>query len=58
MQRSAETILREVGYEENIIDHVCSLVKKEGLKTDVRITGFGGCGCAGIYRKSFKRIYQ
>jgi hypothetical protein len=33
--KTAETILREVGYEENIIDHVCSLVKKEGLKTDV-----------------------
>ena len=33
--KTAETILREVGYEENTIDHVCSLVKKEGLKTDV-----------------------
>jgi len=33
--RTAATILREVGYEESVIDRVCALVKKEGLKTDV-----------------------
>jgi hypothetical protein len=33
--KTAETILRRVGYEENIIDHVCALVKKEGLKTNI-----------------------
>ena len=33
--KTAETILRKVGYEENIIDHVCALVKKEGLKTNI-----------------------
>lgn len=33
--QTAETILREVGYEESVIDRVCALVKKEGLKTDV-----------------------
>jgi hypothetical protein len=32
---TAETVLREVGYEKNVIDRVCALVKKEGLKTDV-----------------------
>ena len=32
--QTAETILREVGYEESVIDRVCVLVKKEGLKTD------------------------
>jgi len=31
----AETILREVGYEESVIGRVCALVKKEGLKTNV-----------------------
>ena len=33
--QTAETILRKVGYEESVIDRVCALVKKEGLKTDV-----------------------
>tara|TARA_B100000686_G_scaffold12165_1_gene11850 strand:- start:3557 stop:4171 length:615 start_codon:yes stop_codon:yes gene_type:complete len=33
--QTAEKILREVGYEESVIDRVCSLVKKEKLKTDV-----------------------
>jgi hypothetical protein len=33
--QTAETILSEVGYEESVIDRVCALVKKEGLKTDV-----------------------
>lgn len=33
--KTAEKILREVGYEENIIDRVCALLKKEGLKTDI-----------------------
>lgn len=33
--QTAETILREVGYEESVIDRVCALVKKERLKTDV-----------------------
>lgn len=33
--QTAETILREVGYEESVIGRVCSLVKKEGLKTDI-----------------------
>jgi len=32
---TAEKILREVGYEESVIDQVCSLVKKEKLKTDI-----------------------
>lgn len=31
----AERILRKVGYEESIIDRVCSLLKKEKLKTDI-----------------------
>ena len=30
----AKMILKKVGYEENTINHVCALVKKEGLKTD------------------------
>ncbi len=33
--QTAETVLSEVGYEESVIDRVCALVKKEGLKTDV-----------------------
>lgn len=33
--QTAEAILRKVGYEENVVDRVCSLVKKEGLKTDI-----------------------
>jgi hypothetical protein len=32
---TAETVLREVGYEKSVIDRVCALVKKEELKTDV-----------------------
>jgi len=32
--QTAETILREVGYEENVISRVRALVKKEGLKSD------------------------
>ena len=32
--KTAEKILRKVGYEESIVNHVCALVRKEGLKTD------------------------
>ena len=32
--QTAEMILREVGYEESVINRVCALVKKEELKTD------------------------
>ena len=32
--KTANTVLHEVGYEEDIIDRVCSLVKKEGLQSD------------------------
>jgi len=32
--KTANTVLREVGYEKDIIDRVCSLVKKEGLQSD------------------------
>lgn len=31
---SASTILRESGYDEALIDRVCSLIKKKGIKVD------------------------
>lgn len=33
----ARNILREVGYEESVIDQVCSLVKKEGQESDSEV---------------------
>tara|TARA_Y100001936_G_scaffold164019_1_gene160237 strand:+ start:502 stop:1116 length:615 start_codon:yes stop_codon:yes gene_type:complete len=33
--RTAANILRKVGYEEGVVGQVCSLVKKEKLKTDI-----------------------
>ena len=35
--KTANTVLREVGYEEDIIDRVCSLIKKEGLQSDSEV---------------------